>query len=272
VIAGVGSGFPVRVLAPNRGPFTLEGTNTWVVGDGPTVVIDPGPDDRAHLDEVRRFAGDAAAILLTHHHPDHAPGAKWLSDALGVAVHAFDPIDGEMPLSEGEVIRAGNDQVIAIHTPGHTPDHACFLDRERRILFTGDAVLGRGTSVVDPPEGDMAVYLLSLARMQSLAPSVICPGHGPVVWEAGAKLREYVDHRAQREVEILAALAEAAPATPAQLVPAIYRGYSPELHAPAARSVLAHLIALEASGRVVSDGDHYALAPARPGESAARTT
>jgi glyoxylase-like metal-dependent hydrolase (beta-lactamase superfamily II) len=140
---------------------------------------------------------------------------------------------------------------------------------------------------VDPPEGDMAAYLRSLARMQSLDPSVVCPGHGPVVWDGRAKLREYVDHRARREAEILAALADAAPATPAQLVPAIYAEYPPELHGPAARSLLAHLIALEASGRVVRDGDHYALPrtrpaaadapgapgdPVRPGEPATRTT
>jgi glyoxylase-like metal-dependent hydrolase (beta-lactamase superfamily II) len=118
----------------------------------------------------------------------------------------------------------------------------------------------------------MSAYLRSLARMQALGPAVICPGHGPVVWDAQAKLREYVDHRAEREAQILEALAESAPATPAQLVSAIYVGYPPELHGPAARSILAHLIALEATGQVVSDGDHYALGPARPGEPAARTT
>ncbi len=256
------SEFPVRVLAPNPGPFTLEGTNTWIVGRGPSLVIDPGPDDPGHLDEVRRAAEGIAAILLTHHHPDHAPGAAALAAATGATVHAHAPEGAERALSDGDVIRAGSLELHAVHTPGHTGDHVVFHDPGAGFLFTGDAILGRGTSVIDPPDGDLAAYLDSLERMRSLGARVICPGHGPVVWDAGAKIAEYVAHRAEREGQVLDALAKGA-ATPADLVPVIYVGYPPEIHPAAARSVLAHLLALERAGRVVRDGERFAVASPR---------
>ncbi len=261
--------FPVRVLAGNPGPFTLEGTNTWIVGWGPSLVIDPGPDDPPHLDEVRREAGSVAAILLTHRHPDHAPGAAALSAATGAPVLALVP-EGprERAIVDGDLVQAGGVELSVHHTPGHTPDHVVFHDATARILFTGDAVLGRGTSVIDPPEGELDAYLRSLDRMAALEPRVLCPGHGPVVWEAAAKLSEYVHHRAERDRQITEALA-AGPATPEQLVPAIYVGYPPEIHRAAARSVLAHLIAMERAGRVARDGDRFARADDHGGGSAA---
>jgi hydroxyacylglutathione hydrolase len=242
--------FPVRVLAPNPGPFTLEGTNTWIVGRGPTLVIDPGPDDAAHLRAVLREAVDVAAILLTHRHPDHAPGAAALSSMSGAPVLAFAPERGETALTDGEIVRAGGAVLRTLHAPGHTRDHVVFVDEGAAIVFTGDAVLGRGTSVIDPPEGDLADYLRSLASMLALRPSVLCPGHGPVVWDAQAKLREYLAHRDERERQVLAALGSGA-ATPEELVPRIYADYPAEIHPAAARSVLAHLLKLEREGRAV---------------------
>jgi glyoxylase-like metal-dependent hydrolase (beta-lactamase superfamily II) len=253
------SSFPIRVLAPNPGPFTLEGTNTWVVGRGPSLVIDPGPDDPAHLDEMRAAAGTVAAILLTHRHPDHAPGAAALAGATGAPALAFEPGRYERPLADGEVIRGGGVALRALHTPGHTPDHVAFFDAASGILFTGDAVLGRGTSVIDPPEGDLVTYLDSLRRMLELGPAVLCPGHGPVVWDARAKLREYLDHRAERERQIVEALANG-PATPDELVPTIYADHPAALHPVAARSVLAHLLAMEREGRAIRVGDRFDLA------------
>src|SRR6266496_418185 len=156
-----------RVLAPNPGPFTLEGTNTWIVGNGPSLVIDPGPDDPEHLADVARQASDVRAILLTHRHPDHAPGAPRLSNLIGAPVLAFRPERGEIRMRDGEVMEIGVARLRVLHTPGHTPDHVVFFEEGSRAMFTGDAVLGRGTSVIDPPEGDMAQYLRSLSRMLS---------------------------------------------------------------------------------------------------------
>jgi glyoxylase-like metal-dependent hydrolase (beta-lactamase superfamily II) len=252
----------VRVLAPNPGPYTLEGTNTWVVGPPPSIVVDPGPDDEAHLREVAREAGTIAAIALTHGHPDHAPGAARLAQWSRATVHAYRPPDGGERLREGRAIRSGTVELVPVLTPGHTPDHVAFWLASDRALFTGDAVLGRGTSVIDPPEGDMVAYLRSLARMLELRPATAYPGHGPVVLDASAKLREYVEHRLERERQIVDALASAE-RTVDELVSTIYAGYRDDVRPLAARSVVAHLQKLEADGAVArpsqSDGGRYRL-------------
>jgi glyoxylase-like metal-dependent hydrolase (beta-lactamase superfamily II)/8-oxo-dGTP pyrophosphatase MutT (NUDIX family) len=244
----------VRVLAPNPGPFTLEGTNTWIVGRAPSVVIDPGPDDPRHIDAVLADAAPIGAIVLTHHHSDHAPGAARLAKAGGSPVFAYRPSVRQHPLAHGQVVEAGAVRLTARHTPGHTPDHVAFLLPSEGALFTGDAVLGRGTTVIDPPEGDMSAYIRSLREMRELEPRRIYPGHGPVVFEAMDKLDEYLAHRARREEQILAALAQGM-RTPAEMVPGLYGDEVPESMLPvAARSVLAHLIKLERQGRVVRIG------------------
>jgi glyoxylase-like metal-dependent hydrolase (beta-lactamase superfamily II) len=241
-----------RVLAGNPGPLTLEGTNTWIVGDAPAVVIDPGPGDPAHLDDVVREAGSVGAILVTHSHEDHADGADRLASMTGAPVYRWRPGPGGSGtrLKDGEEIRAGAVRIIALHTPGHSPDHTAFFLESGGALFTGDAVLGRGTSVIDPPEGDLAAYLRSLRRMQEVGARLIYPGHGPVVFDAAAKLQEYLEHRQDREAQVLAALVER-PMAPAELVERIYVDYAAELLPLAERSVLAHLEKLEAEGRVV---------------------
>lgn len=240
-----------RVLAPNPGPFTLEGTNTWIVRDGeaPALVIDPGPDDAAHLQEVARVAGSIRVIVLSHHHPDHAPGAAGLAARSGAPVLSAQPWEGELPLQHGEAISSGSASLMAVATPGHTSDHVAYLEPTLGALFTGDAVLGRGTSVIDPPEGDLVPYLRSLEAMRELQPKTLYPGHGPAVWDAEAKLREYIRHRQMREEQVLAALA-GGPRSPEDVVPSIYGEYSKELYPAAARSVLAHLLKLEAEGTV----------------------
>jgi len=264
----------VRVLAPNPGPFTLEGTNTWIVGENPALVVDPGPDDAGHLLEVIDAAGPVAAILVTHDHPDHSPGAARLAEAAGAPVRAFRGVPPEQRLRDGEAIAAGRVLLRAVHTPGHSRDHVAFFLQEDRALFTGDAVLGRGTSVIDPPEGDLAAYLRSLRAMQDLGARTIYPGHGPAVFSAAEKLAEYVDHRAERERQVLAGLRRG-PATPEELVPAIYEGEAPpEVYPVAARSVLAHLIKLEREGRVEHVGppaeNRFAMAKARACEVCGR--
>ena len=239
----------IRVLAPNPGIRELEGTNTWVVGEPPAVVIDPGPHVLDHLREVLRTAGRVGAIALTHDHPDHAPGASRLASWTGARVLAARPADGMERLDDGARVESGGVSLDVIASPGHSADHLAFFERGARALFTGDAVLGRGTSVVDPPEGDLVAYLRSLRRMLDLRPRTIYPGHGPVALDAVAKLEEYLEHRAMREDHVLSALAPG-PRTPAELVVEIYEGYAPEVLALAERSVLAHLLKLESEGRV----------------------
>ena len=242
----------LRILAPNPSVYTLEGTNTWIVGADPAVVIDPGPDIPAHLHEVASAAGRVGAVLVTHDHPDHAPGARPFAEQVGAPLYAF-RLEGAEHLRDGQVLQVGGLRIAAVHTPGHTPDHVVFHIPAVAALFTGDAVLGRGTSFIDPPQGDLVQYLRSLKRMQELAPSILYPGHGPAVLQAARKLQEYRDHRAAREEQVLASLADE-PRTIADMVQTIYADYPPEVHELAARSVLAHLLKLQADGRVDKKG------------------
>ncbi len=239
----------LRVLAPNPGLRELEGTNTWVVGRWPAVVIDPAVDDATHLAQVLEAAGRVAAILLTHDHPDHAPGASTLAAMTGARVHGARETGANERLRDGQSLHLPGIALTVVATPGHAPDHVAFFLPRDGALFTGDAVLGRGTSVIDPPEGDLVRYLRSLQRMRELRPRTIYPGHGPVVLDAMAKLDEYLAHREERERQVLAGLVEGA-RTPEELVPGIYGEYPAELHPLAARSVLAHLLKLESEGRV----------------------
>jgi glyoxylase-like metal-dependent hydrolase (beta-lactamase superfamily II) len=243
----------VRVLAPNPGPYTLDGTNTWVVGEDPSVVIDPGPDDASHLDEVAREAGPrVAAVLVTHDHPDHAPGAAAFARLVDAPLSAFRLEEAEH-LRDGQRIVAGEVSLTAVHTPGHTSDHMSFHVPAVGALFTGDAVLGRGTSFIDPPDGDLVQYLRSLTRMQELHPRTIYPGHGPIVLRAQETLQRYLDHRGEREQQIVDAISSG-PRTIPDLVAEIYAGYPPEVHELAARSVLAHLLKLSAEARAEQRG------------------
>lgn len=238
----------IRVLAPNPGIRELEGTNTWIVGDPPAIVIDPGPEDAGHLNEIVRSAGLVGAIALTHDHPDHAPGASPLASVTGAPVFSARPAEGMRRIRGGESVTAGSTTLTVIATPGHTPDHLAFHAPAAASLFTGDAVLGRGTSVIDPPQGDLTAYLRSLRRMRDLSPRTIYPGHGPVVLRAMATLDEYLEHRAMREEQILTAL-DGSWRSIDELVEEIYADHRAEVRALAARSVLAHLMKLEVDGR-----------------------
>jgi glyoxylase-like metal-dependent hydrolase (beta-lactamase superfamily II) len=243
----------VRILAPNPSVYTLEGTNTWIVGDDPSIVIDPGPDDAAHLDEVARAAGRVAAVLVTHDHEDHAPGAPAFADLVGAPLHAF-RLKGAEHLRDGQhFVSSGGAEVVAEYTPGHSSDHVAFFVPAERALFTGDAVVGRGTSFIDPPDGDLVQYLRSLHRMRELNPRTIYPGHGPVVLDARAKLDFYVSHREDRERQVLELLTQGS-RTIADLVATIYADYPPDVRALAERSVLAHLLKLESEGRAERKG------------------
>jgi glyoxylase-like metal-dependent hydrolase (beta-lactamase superfamily II) len=192
-----------RVVAPNPGPYTGPGTNTWIVDAGPVaIVIDPGPDDQAHLDAIEKRLGSTAVgvVLVTHSHPDHLPLAERLATRHRASVKRYPE------LADGDVIRVGNLNVTALHTPGHSADHLSFWLDDDRVLFTGDLVLGRGSSMVTFPEGDVADYLRSLERLEALQPRMLFPGHWDPVSDAMAKLEEYRLHRLAREAQVLAEL------------------------------------------------------------------
>ncbi len=248
-----------RVLAPNPSPMTLDGTNTYVVGEpgaGAVVVIDPGPDDPSHRQRVRDVVAgrdaEVVAILVTHHHADHAEAAAvWAADA-GVPVVAADPAvagpSGRV-VADGDEVAVGGTTLRVVATPGHTGDHVAFRTSDGTLLV-GDHVLGRGTSVVAAPDGDLAAYLASLRRVLDLGPDVLLPGHGPALTEdPSAVVRYYLAHRAYREEQILAALV-AGPATPRALVEDIYADVDRRLWDAAEASTRATLELLRAREQV----------------------
>ena len=252
----------VRVIAPNASHMTLDGTNTYVVGErgsGAAFVIDPGPDDRAHLARVRSaLAGldaECCGIVVTHHHLDHSEAARSWGAALGARVAAATKEvagpDGKL-LSDGDALSAGGVTLTAVPTPGHCADHLCFRLPDGGLL-SGDHILGRGTSVVAWPEGDLAAYLSSLRRVLDLGPDALFPGHGPELTEdPGAVISYYLDHRAWREERVLAAVEEEADlaSRPADLVAKIYADVDPVLWPAAELSTRACLVKLAAEGKV----------------------
>jgi glyoxylase-like metal-dependent hydrolase (beta-lactamase superfamily II) len=242
-----------RALAPNPSVYTLEGTNTWVVGAGPSIVIDPGPPDRDHVAQVREDAGEVAVVLVTHDHEDHGEGAVAFGGLVGAPVYAW-RLEGTTRLTDGARFTAGGGvELVAVHGAGHSPDHVAFFEPTERALFTGDTVVGRGTSFIDPPEGDLARYLTTLHRMLELRPRTIYPGHGPVRTDAEGVLRDYIAHREEREAEVLAGL-DAGDRTVRDLVARIYASYPPEVQDLAARTLTAHLLKLEHDGSVHKNG------------------
>jgi glyoxylase-like metal-dependent hydrolase (beta-lactamase superfamily II) len=265
-----------RVLAPNPSPLTLEGTNTFVVAepDAPTaVVIDPGPAGDGHaLAVVRACAGrDVELVLLTHTHVDHAEGAGAFADRAGAPLAALAggwATPGAPDLASGASLAVAGLALRPLPTPGHAADHCCFVLPAERAVFTGDHVLGRGTTVVEWPGGDMTDYLASLELLLDLGPERLYPGHGPMVDDAVARVEEYLAHRRGREAEVLAALA-AGDRTPAEVVARVYAEVDPRLHPAAELSVRAHLAKLVREGRVVTDPAGERLHPTAGGQAAA---
>ncbi len=236
-----------RVVAPNPGPYTGPGTNTWLVDAGPvTVVIDPGPDDDGHLAAIGRAlrGSTVGVVLVTHSHPDHLPLAERLATRHKASVRRFPG------LADGDVVRAGSLNITALHTPGHSSDHLAFWLPSDRALFTGDLVLGQGSSMVTYPEGDVAAYLRSLKRLAALDPAILYPGHWDPVTDAGPKLDEYHAHRLDREKQVVAAVGQG----PGSLRDVTARVYGSELGEDlmkaAEMTTRAHLQKLVEEGRV----------------------
>jgi glyoxylase-like metal-dependent hydrolase (beta-lactamase superfamily II) len=241
------------VVAPNPGPYTGPGTNTWIVDAGPVVaVIDPGPDDESHLAALNRRLGGktVGAVLVTHSHPDHLPLAQRFAAPHGASVLRFPE------LGDGDVVRTGSVNMTALHTPGHSADHLCFLLAGDRAVFTGDLVLGRGSSMVTYPEGDVAAYLRSLDRLAALEPAILFPGHWDPVTEAMAKIEEYRIHRLEREAQVLAEVRRG-PGTAAELTRRVYGDLDEKLLVAAEMTMRAHLRKLVDEGAVREDGDRF---------------
>ncbi len=273
-----------RLLAGNPSPFTYTGTQTWLVGEGEVGVIDPGPDLPDHVDAIlAATAGErVSAILCTHTHRDHSPASRPLAAATGAPIIGCAPLalDDDGPradaafdfdyapdrvLADGEAVDGPGWRLTAVATPGHTSNHLCFAlegtgeDALPRALFTGDHVMGWSTTVVSPPDGDMAAYLRSLDLLLKRDDAIYYPAHGPAVEKTHGHVRGLIAHRRMREQQILRRLGEGESRIPV-MVETMYQGTDPRLFPAAGRSVLAHLVDLEARGLVRSEGEIWRLA------------
>lgn len=242
------------VLAPNPSPMTLDGTNTWILGNpgGDVIVVDPGPEDPGHLEAIVE-RGHVAQILLTHGHPDHAEGARSLHDMTGAPVRALDPAHrlGGEGLAAGTVIAVADAEVHVIATPGHTADCVSFFLPAHSALLTGDTVLGRGTTVVAWPDGDLGDYLDSLTLLRDhsarTGATAILPGHGPTLDDPVGVLDAYLAHRRARLDQVRQALADGA-RTPDDVVDAVYDDIPEAVRWAALLSTRAQLAYLDARG------------------------
>jgi len=268
-----------RVLAPNGSPFTWTGTQTYLVGDAEGLaVIDPGPDEPDHLAALIAAIGNAPvlAICCTHTHRDHSPAAAPLSRATGAPIvgcaalviesdepRADAPFDKDYApdrvLADGDWIEGGGWRLLAVATPGHTSNHLCFALEGTGVLFTGDHVMGWSTTVVSPPDGDMADYMASLERLHDRDDRIYYPAHGPAVAKPRQLVRGMIGHRRQRERQVLRLLEEQ-PRAVADLVPVMYKGLSQMLWPAAGQSVRAHLLDLERRGMVTRSEDIWTIA------------
>lgn len=264
-----------RVLCPNPSAYTYTGTQTHIVGESDLAVIDPGPANETHHAALLAAIGGrpVTAILITHHHRDHSPGAVRLKAETGapiVGAAAFHLVDDgpdvdagfdaayapDLVLAEGDHVAGDGWTLEAIATPGHTSNHLAFALRETRALFTGDHVMGWSTSVISPPDGDMAAYMASLHKLIERDDRVYYPGHGEAIDRPGRLVRGLLGHRKQREGQILRLLKTGAGEIPA-MVGKMYSGIDPRLFVAAERSVLANLIDLERRGLAAREGDAW---------------
>jgi len=254
--------------AANPGHLTLNGTNQYLLGREGITVIDvalPGPENiNGILERVESMGGKRIEkILLTHIHRDHCGGALALQKRsgakLGIGALRAGHLGGEdFTYRGGDKIPYDDGELTVVHTPGHESGHCCFYESGRQILFTGDHILGYGTTVIPPPDGDMAAYMQSLEKLLDLEIRLILPGHGPVIEDPQRKIREYIDHRLSREREVLESLGEGRHTIPA-IAAQIYAEIPAPLQSVGQLSVEAHLIKLIREGRVRKEGERYFL-------------
>lgn len=268
-----------RVLAANPSPFTFSGTQTYLVGSGDSVaVIDPGPDLAEHVEAILTATADERiiAIACTHTHRDHSPASRALAAECGAPIIGCAPLaiadDGpradaafdfdyapDRVLGDGERIEGEGWGLAAVATPGHTSNHLCFALVGEGPLFTGDHVMGWSTTVIAPPDGDMAAYFSSLDKLLGRDDRIYLPAHGPAIDKPHSHVRALIAHRRMREKQILAKLADGIGAIP-RMVADMYRDIDPRLYGAAGRSVLAHLEDLKRRGLARSEGEQWTLA------------
>jgi len=268
-----------RVLAHNPGPFTFKGTGVYIVGKTDVAVIDPGPIIPEHLDALKRALDGKRVthILVTHTHNDHSPAAQPLKEWTGAKTYAYGPHgsgkaeDGvkveeggdmaflpDVRVKDGDVIKGNGFTFECVYTPGHTSNHMCFALRDEKALFTGDHIMGWSTTVVTPPDGDMAQYMASVRKLLARDDEILYPTHGAPVIDPKPFLEAYLDHRLDRERQILACIKEGVATIP-EMVARMYVDVDKRLHPAASRSVLAHLIQLTNEGRVTLNDGRYRL-------------
>ena len=265
-----------RVLAHNPSAFTYYGTQSYLLGDKEVAVVDPGPDLPEHLDALEQAIGErkVAAILCTHTHRDHSPAARPLAERIGAPIIGCAPLaletvgpradaafDGDYAadqiLADGEIVEVDGRGVTAVATPGHTSNHLCFAYGD--ALFSGDHVMGWSTTVVVPPDGEMAAYMQSLEKLRQRGDRIYYPAHGPPVTNPQQYVRGLIGHRMQREKQILSLVRDEARAIP-EIVANAYPGLDPRLIVAAGGSVFAHLLDLERRGLVQRQGDEWKTA------------
>jgi glyoxylase-like metal-dependent hydrolase (beta-lactamase superfamily II) len=248
------------ITAPNPGPFTLDGTRTYLLGE--TAVLDPGPAIDSHVKAIRDALPRLDTILITHRHGDHAPAAVPLKEATGARILApagvLDDARVDRRLHGNEMLSIEKTDIEVVATPGHTAEHVCYLTADGD-LFTGDTILGTGTTAIFPPDGNMTDYLASLRLLRSKNPRRIHPAHGPTRGDAIALIDEYIAHRLERERQVLAALGAGARTIP-ELRARIYPDLDDRLQRAAEVQLSAHLIKLVTEKQVHQSGDRYTLA------------
>ncbi|TDH63938.1 MBL fold metallo-hydrolase [Dankookia rubra] len=258
-----------RLVCNNPSAFTFRGTNTYIIGRGRVAVMDPGPENAAHLSAILAATqGETVThVIVTHTHRDHSPGATALVAATGSRTHGFGPhvtppdqggeggdhgFRPEVMVPEGGVVEGEGWRLTALHTPGHCANHLCFAMEGNGVLFSADHVMGWSTSVVSPPDGDMTDYMASLDRLIARDDATLLPGHGPAIRDPKPFMQALRTHRLEREAKVLEALTAAVMAPVEDLVAPVYGPLDPKLVPAAGRSLLAHLLKLEREGVVRS--------------------
>ena len=258
-----------RLVAPNPGMMTGPGTNTYLVGEDEVAVIDPGPRIATHLDAIQdQSPGPVRWILVTHTHPDHSPAAMPLAEQTGAELMGIPAPDGKVQdksfkpdrqLGDGDLLETAEFVLRAVHTPGHASNHLCYRHEAQRMLFTGDHIMSGSTVVIDPPDGNMLHYLGSLERLKTLDLAALLPGHGSQINNPEDAVNQLIEHRLNREAKVIAALRDHPNLDLRGLTPYVYDNVDASLHRLASRSLLAHLLKLEAEKRAVSNADKWAL-------------